>query len=131
MLLGFERAIVTEEAGTTRDAIEATITVSGYPFRLVDTAGLRQGAGRIESMGIEVARGYLQAADVVLFCVEAARDPEPGELDFVQTLGGSDGRVVTLRTKCDLAAGRVGGRTGAGVEVSVSTVTGEGLPRLR
>jgi tRNA modification GTPase len=131
MLLGFSRAIVTEEAGTTRDAIEATITLAGYPFRLVDTAGLRQDAGRIESLGIDVARGYLQAADVVLFCVEATRCPLPEELEFVQEMGGAVGRVMTLRTKWDLASGRVEGKTGADVEIALSSVTGEGLPPLR
>lgn len=132
MLLGFERALVTEEPGTTRDAIEATVTLGGYPFRLVDTAGLRQDAGRIEAMGIEVARGYLQAADVVLFCVEAVREPDAEEREFVERAAGAGvDRVVALRTKCDLAAGRIAGSTGAGREVAVSSVTGEGLPLLR
>ena len=130
-LLGFERAIVTEEPGTTRDAIEAVITLAGYPFRLVDTAGLRSDAGRIETMGIDVARGYLQRADVVLFCVEAGRPPGPDELEF---LAGSDGStnadVVVLRTKLDLASGP-GRVTGAETELSVSVETGEGLPELR
>ncbi|MCK5483308.1 MAG: tRNA uridine-5-carboxymethylaminomethyl(34) synthesis GTPase MnmE, partial [Gemmatimonadetes bacterium] len=83
-LLGFVRAIVTEEPGTTRDAIEALIGVDGYPFRLVDTAGLREDAGRIEGMGIEVARGYLQRADLVLLCVEADRAPGEDEVGFVR-----------------------------------------------
>ena len=69
-LLGSERAIVTDEPGTTRDAIEAVVEVEGFPFRLVDTAGLRGGAGRVERLGIEVARRYLAGADVVLYCRE-------------------------------------------------------------
>ncbi len=72
-LCGFERVIVTEEPGTTRDAIEAVVSLGGYPFRLVDTAGLRESAVHIERIGIEVARRYLADADVVLFCVEAGR----------------------------------------------------------
>ena len=63
-LLGEERQLVDEMPGTTRDAIEAEITLGGYPFRLVDTAGLRENAGRVETMGIEVARRYLARADL-------------------------------------------------------------------
>jgi tRNA modification GTPase len=69
-LLGLERAIVTPIPGTTRDAIEATLTIEGYPFRLIDTAGLRQTGDTVESLGVEVAQRYIAAADVVLFCRE-------------------------------------------------------------
>ena len=70
-LVGTERAIVTEEAGTTRDAIETVISVDGFPFRLVDTAGLRNEASRVERLGIEIAHRYLEGADLVLYCHEA------------------------------------------------------------
>ena len=69
-LLGKERAIVTEIPGTTRDAIEAYAVIEGFPFRIVDTAGLRQSADRVEKIGIEVSRKYLGAADLILFCEE-------------------------------------------------------------
>src|SRR6202008_1418178 len=69
-LLGTERAIVTEVPGTTRDAIEAHAVLEGFPFRLVDTAGLRASDDRIERLGIEVSRKYLASADLVLFCEE-------------------------------------------------------------
>src|SRR5216117_287378 len=74
-LLGRERAIVTEVPGTTRDAIEAHAVIAGFPFRLVDTAGLRDSDERIEQIGIEVARRYVDAADLILFC-EERDDPE-------------------------------------------------------
>src|SRR3989454_7450419 len=70
-LLGTERAIVTELPGTTRDAVEAHAVLEGFPFRLVDTAGLRDSDDRIERLGIEVSRKYLAAADLVLFCRDA------------------------------------------------------------
>jgi len=70
-LLGTERAIVTEVPGTTRDAVEAHAVLEGFPFRLVDTAGLRDSNDRIERLGIEVSRRYLAAADLVLFCRDA------------------------------------------------------------
>ena len=76
-LVGEERAIVTAEAGTTRDALEAPVQLGGYPFRLVDTAGLREEAEHVERLGIEVARGYLARADVVIVvaCFRGRRDP--------------------------------------------------------
>lgn len=100
-LCGSERVIVTEEPGTTRDAVEAMISLDGYPFRLVDTAGLRDGAGRVERIGIEVARRYLASANVVLFCVEAERPMAPDESGFLDDV--PDGEVILVRTKMDLA----------------------------
>ncbi len=58
-LLGEERSIVTEVPGTTRDALEAVVSLGGYPFRLVDTAGLRETEERVEKIGVEVAKRYL------------------------------------------------------------------------
>ena len=112
-LLGTERAIVTEIPGTTRDAIEAHAVIEGFPFRFVDTAGLRDSGERIERLGIEVSKKYLAAADLVLFCEE--RD-DPSRAAF---LAETHAPVVVVRTKADL--------TGAGVSV----VTGTGLAELR
>jgi tRNA modification GTPase len=122
-LLGTDRAIVTEVPGTTRDAIEAPVSCDGFPFRLVDTAGLGSARDRLERLGIEVSRRYLERADVVLFCVEAGRELDAVEREFLD-----DCRVpvVVVRTKADLAAP---GRGGAGV--AVSAVTGTGLAALR
>ena len=124
-LLGMERAIVTEEAGTTRDAIEAVISVEGFPFRLVDTAGLRSAAGRVERLGIEIAHRYLEGADLVLYCQEAGAPMANRDAEFVRSLAPP---VVVVRTKWDLAAA---GETARGGEVPVSVRTGEGLERLR
>ncbi len=124
-LVGMERAIVTEEAGTTRDAIETVISVDGFPFRLVDTAGLRSAAGRVERLGIEIAHRYLEGADLVLYCHEAG--VAMGERD-AEFLGSLASPVVVIRTKWDLAAKA---RVAADHEVAVSVKTGEGLERLR
>lgn len=130
-LLGQERAIVTELPGTTRDALEASVSLGGYPFRLVDTAGLRDATNLVEGLGIEVARRYLAAADVVLLCVD-----EPGPLDeeqarFVEERSGRP--VVIARTKSDLHGSRDDAEPprGAAAVVQLSAWTGEGLAELR
>ncbi len=123
-LLGRERAIVTEVPGTTRDALEADTTIEGYPFRLVDTAGLRTAADRVEAMGIEVARRYLGEADLVLFCAEAGRKLGEDERRFLQD---TPSPVLLVRTKADAARGI---ETGA-KSVCVAIPDGEGLARLR
>ena len=124
-LLGTERAIVTEVPGTTRDALEATLSVDGYPFRLVDTAGLRETAELVEGIGIEVARRYLAAADLVLFCVEAGRPLEPDEAAFLD--GVDPARTVLVRTKADDSEQGIG----TAGEVLVSAPNGTGLEELR
>ena len=119
-LLGSDRAIVTEIPGTTRDAIEAPAVCDGFPFRLVDTAGLRDSDDRLERLGIEVSRKYLAAADLIVFCAEAGRSLSAEE---ERALRGFGAPVVLARTKADLAP--------AGAGVAVSTVTGQGLSALR
>jgi tRNA modification GTPase len=99
-LLGTERAIVTDIPGTTRDALEAAVTFDGYPFRIVDTAGLRETADLVEGLGIEVARRYLGAAQIVLFCAEEGRELDADEQRFLADLDPE--RTVLVRTKADL-----------------------------
>ena len=118
-LLGTERAIVTEIPGTTRDAIEAYAVIEGFPFRIVDTAGLRDSDERIEQLGIEVSKKYLAASDLVVFCEE--RD-DPSRAAFLAQVTAP---VVVVRTKADRPSGR------PAVGPSVSAVTGQGMAELR
>jgi tRNA modification GTPase len=118
-LLGSDRALVTEIPGTTRDTIEAHTDFLGWPVRLADTAGIWNAPEQIDRLGVEVSRRYLAAADLVLLCVEAGR--EPGEDEAAIAL---ERPSLLIRTKADLS-----GTPGNGL--AVSTVTGEGLDRLR
>lgn len=133
-LLGECRAIVTPEPGTTRDAIEGVVSLGGYPFRLVDTAGIREKAGGVERLGVEVAWRYLERADLVLLCVEPGAQGGT-ERDFMARLG--DTPVVVVRTKEDLRGARptgvVEGEAGSqpGPTVRLSTRTGQGMPELQ
>lgn len=130
-LCGVERVIVTEEPGTTRDAVEALVSLGGYPFRLVDTAGLGHATGKVERLGIEVARRYLASADIVLFCAEAGRPLSVEERGFLAEVQA--GAILLVRTKVDLTS--AGGADAAEAlelpQVCVSTLTGEGLGALR
>jgi len=134
-LLGTERAIVTEIPGTTRDALEASVTLDGYPFRLVDTAGLRDTEDRVEGMGIEVPRRYLAAADLVIFCIESGRAPGDDERAFLA--GRDPARTLVVRTKADLhPAGEDGDGDGDRETMPIPTVSvaateGAGMPALR
>ena len=123
-LLGLDRAIVTEVPGTTRDAIDAGTSFLGWPVRLVDTAGLRSDADRIEQLGIEISHRYLQAADMVLLCVEADRELDAEEQELLATALPRGGVPLLVRTKADM--------TGHAAEgIAVSAVTGVGLDVLR
>jgi tRNA modification GTPase len=135
-LVGEDRAIVTEIPGTTRDALEAVVSLGGFPFRLVDTAGLRETEERIEVMGIEVARRYLEKADLILFCAEAGRPLEAEEGSFLEKVTGTS--TILVRTKADLKevvtpAGEVEGEIGEEFvgRAEVSVETGEGLDTLK
>ena len=123
-LLGKSRAIVTEIPGTTRDALEAVIDGPKWPLRLVDTAGLRHTADRIERLGIEVSERYLASAEVVLACAET-----PGELE--QTVSEVRERTTApiqpVLTKMDLVS--FSDKVSNGI-LGVSAETGSGLSQL-
>jgi len=134
-LIGTERAIVTEIPGTTRDAIEAGAVIAGFPFRLIDTAGLRESDDRVERLGIEVSRKYLAAADLVLYCEECAvrgARSHPAREEFLSSVTAP---VVDVATKADVTArppatdrDSVRDRLTA---IAVSSVTGVGLDELK
>lgn len=97
-LLGFDRAIVSDLAGTTRDTIEEFINLKGIPLRLIDTAGLREGAGEIEREGIERTRAQIAGAELVLHVVDASQDRKGIE----EITPPSGARLVRVLNKSDL-----------------------------
>lgn len=116
-LLGYEKAIVSPIAGTTRDAVEGTISIDGLKYNFTDTAGIRERAGEIEKIGIERAKNILASADVVL-CVS-----EDG--DFSAADGVEEERLIKVGGMSDKCP-PVGG-----ADVCTSSVTGEGLEELK
>jgi tRNA modification GTPase len=114
-------AIVSEEAGTTRDVIEVHLDIGGVPVIVADTAGLREGGGTVESEGIRRAVSRAEAADLVVWVLDAAAvnpEPSPG-------FGGVP--VLRVTNKVDLVSGPVP-ETESGL--SLSAKTGEGLETL-
>ncbi len=97
-LVGFDRAIVSELAGTTRDTVEEFVNVVGIPLRLVDTAGIREEAEEIEREGIARSRAAIAGAELVLLVVDASR--AASQLDPIEVPEAS--RLVRLLNKADL-----------------------------
>lgn len=128
VLLGEERAIVTEIPGTTRDLLEEGVTIAGVPVRLVDTAGLRQSDDPIEMEGVRRAKKKIDQADLVLFLVDGSCDI--GEEDVFAYRACSEAPAFLVRNKLDLK--QVADLSFCRFPtLSISTKTKEGLEGLK
>lgn len=125
-----EVAIVSPEAGTTRDMLEVHLDLGGYPVTLVDTAGLREGAGEIEGEGIRRARARAEKAELVLRLHEINSHTE--QMNDSLAINTID--TLTILTKCDTATAApvspkipgtiaISARTGEGMELLLDTLT--------
>ena len=121
-LLGFERAIVSDVAGTTRDTIEETINLHGLPLRLIDTAGVREAGDRIEAEGIQRTVRQIEAADLLLEVVDGSQ-PRPTEAILPHT----EAKHLHILNKTDLGEHPSWKDANA---VRLSCVTGEGFEAL-
>ncbi|MCX6854885.1 MAG: tRNA uridine-5-carboxymethylaminomethyl(34) synthesis GTPase MnmE [Verrucomicrobia bacterium] len=124
LLLGFERAIVSPTAGTTRDTIEEIIQVHGIPLRLVDTAGLREGGDHIEQVGIQRTHRELERADLILEVVDASLPQSAAKRVILPP--EVESRRILLLNKADL-----GVTPGWDTGVPLSCAKGEGVEQLR
>lgn len=126
-LIGESRVIVSDTPGTTRDAVDVLLEHDPWPLRLVDTAGLREGAGPGERLGIEVSAQWLARAQVVVACGDSE-----GQLDMavsaIRRLSAAP--IVAALTKSDLVPNRENIVVHGHPVVGVSAVTGAGLPAL-
>jgi tRNA modification GTPase len=126
-LLEQDRAIVTDIPGTTRDLVSETASIAGIPMKLLDTAGIRDGANVVESLGIERSYQAMADADLILVVLDLSR-PIDAQDEALIARAQAQGRHLVAGNKCDL-----GSLSGAGAPacVAVSALTGEGIPRLR
>lgn len=98
-LLGFDRAIVSGEAGTTRDTIEEGLNLNGIPLRLIDTAGIREAAGSIEREGIARSLAQIEGAELILHVVDASA-PANGIAPMDAPAGA---KMLRILNKADLS----------------------------
>ena len=131
-LAGFERVIVTPEAGTTRDTVEESLRVGGVLLRLTDTAGVRETEQQAEKLGVRRALEAAAEADLVLAVFDGSE--ELGEEDLqVLTAAKQAGKTIALLNKCDLDANIDEEKLSGVFEtvIRVSARTGEGLDALK
>ncbi|QQO09251.1 tRNA uridine-5-carboxymethylaminomethyl(34) synthesis GTPase MnmE [Breznakiella homolactica] len=138
-LLKEDRSIVTDIPGTTRDWIEAWISVEGIPVRIVDTAGFQESEDPVELLGIERSRNLLAEADLILYLIDGTRGLTDDDRDFFRnTPGGGENSDppetapgILLWNKADqtpLPEGLAG--TGAAAVLGISAKTGDNIQEL-
>jgi tRNA modification GTPase len=129
-LAGEDRAIVTDVAGTTRDALRETIQIEGIPLHIIDTAGLRETNDKVELLGIERSWQEIAKADVVLQIVDARGGVTPADRGVAARLPAGIERIV-VENKCDLAHRNAARFEAQGqVHLRISAKTGEGIVLL-
>jgi len=122
-LLGYDRVIVSDTHGTTRDTIEETLNLQGVPIRLLDTAGLRVSKSELEREGIARTEKSLQLADLRLHIADCST-PKPAHFNGQ----ADDLNEIVVLNKSDLAEDADWKNFGA---LRISCLTGEGLPQLQ
>ena len=101
-LLGTDRAIVTDIAGTTRDALEESLRVNDINLNVIDTAGIRETEDVIEKIGVEKAKEYAKDADLIVFVLDASRPIDEDDREIARIISGR--KAIALLNKTDLPA---------------------------
>lgn len=100
VLVGEERAIVTDIAGTTRDILEESIQLQGISLNIMDTAGIRDTDDFVEKIGVDRAKSYANAADLIIYVVDASRELDENDYHIIEMI--QDKKAVILLNKADL-----------------------------
>ena len=100
LLLGEDRAIVTEIAGTTRDVLQERLILGGMELVITDTAGIRDTEDKIEKIGVEKSRKYAQDADLILYVIDSSAALDESDREIFSLLVGK--KVIVLLNKSDL-----------------------------
>lgn len=124
-LAGFERAIVTDIAGTTRDVLDERLSFDGVPVRLIDTAGIREATDRAEQIGVDRALDEMRRADVQLVLLDGSAPLTTEDETLIETTENGIPRILVVN-KCDLPR-----QTDYAGAISISAKTGQGLEELK
>ena len=100
VLLGEERAIVTDIAGTTRDVLEEQMSLSGISLNIIDTAGIRSTEDVVEKIGVKKAKTYAQDADLIIYVVDASTGLDENDEEIMEMI--RDSKAIVLLNKMDL-----------------------------
>lgn len=128
-LAGYERVIVTEIAGTTRDTVEETVMLGATRLRLIDTAGIRETSDKIEAMGVERSREAVENADLVIFVCDGSRPLTPEDHSVIELCADMP-HSVALINKSDLGHSVVPSDLPFMTVIPICAKTGEGLDQL-
>ncbi len=128
-LLGYDRAIVTDIEGTTRDTLEETYIYKGYKFVLIDSAGIRKSDNLVETIGIEKSIDGLKYADIVLFVVDTSIPLDDNDYDIMSRLNVKN--TVLIANKSDLKQVVDVDKLGFDTIIKISSKTGEGVDNLK
>ena len=129
-LAGYDRVIVTDIAGTTRDTVEETVLLGSTRLRLIDTAGIRETRDAIEAMGVERSRKAVENADLVLYLCDGSQPLTQEDQEVIEACL-SKVNTIALINKSDLGAVVVPSDLPFTTIIPISTKTGEGLDQLR
>ena len=128
-LLGYDRAIVTEIPGTTRDTVEERVQIGGITLRLIDTAGIRDTQDQVERLGVERSMAAARSAALVLAVVDGSTKPEH-ELEQVLKTAEEAEHAILILSKADLPQISFALLNSSLPIIRISSTTGEGLDLL-
>ena len=128
-LAGYDRVIVTEIAGTTRDTVEETVMLGATRLRLIDTAGIRETEDKIEAIGVERSKAAVENADLVLFVCDGSKPLTEEDKEVIDVCLDAD-NAIALINKSDLGSAVEPSDLPFMQVIPISTKTGEGLDLL-
>ncbi|MBQ6875577.1 MAG: tRNA uridine-5-carboxymethylaminomethyl(34) synthesis GTPase MnmE [Lachnospiraceae bacterium] len=131
-MLGEERAIVTDIAGTTRDTLEESVNLDGFTLNMIDTAGIHETEDKVEKIGIERALSSAQKADLILYIIDSTEGVSEDDINLLEKLQGKP--IILLWNKTDRSSEKELNKNQLADFVSeiikFSAITGEGLSEL-
>ncbi len=127
-LLGYDRAIVTDIPGTTRDTIEETASIGRVTLRLCDTAGIRQTADEVERLGVGRSLEKLRDAELVIAVFDGSKELDELDRDLLKILGELTSETVYVVNKCDVCENKLDLPK---EHIEISALNGEGIDALK